>query len=135
MLWRSLAVAAGGGVGSLLRYLVSGWVQRVRWPSAWGGFGASFPWGTLAVNLTGCLTIGLVAGLFQRRAPLHPAAASFLLIGLLGGYTTFSTFSLETLRLLDEGSFGLALANGLGSPLLGVLGAWLGDLVARGMGV
>lgn len=125
-----LAIAAGGAMGAVLRYGVGGWVQdtRLAEPGRW--FGAALPWGTLVVNLSGCLLIGLLAGLMQRRLLVHPDLRALVLIGLLGGYTTFSTFALETLRLVQEGSLGAALANGLGSPLLGLVGVWLGDMLA-----
>jgi fluoride exporter len=127
---RLLAIAAGGAAGALLRYAVAGWVETSR--LAYGRpAGVSFPWGTVAVNLSGCLLIGLFAGLFHRRLLEHPDLRAFVFIGVLGAYTTFSTFALETLTLLEEGSPGLAFANGFGSPALGVLGVWLGSLLAH----
>ncbi len=121
-----LWIALGGALGSVLRYALSGWVQGGRWGDLWG-----FPWGTLFVNLTGCLVLGFLAGLFQERFLVGPELRAMILIGLLGGYTTFSTFGVETFNLIKEGSFHLALLNGLGSPVLGILGAWLGDLLAH----
>ncbi|MCZ7651940.1 MAG: CrcB family protein [Thermoanaerobaculia bacterium] len=93
---------------------------------------AGLPLGTLAVNLSGCLAIGLLAGLFEQRLA-SPGLRLFLLVGVLGGFTTFSTFGLETQRLLEEGSLALAAANAglsLGGGLLGVLlglalGRWI----------
>ena len=127
---RVLAIAGGGALGALLRYGVATWIQTSR--IAYGRpAGASFPWGTVGVNLSGCLLIGLLAGLFQRRLLDHPDLRAFVFIGVLGAYTTFSTFALETLTLLEEGSLGLAFVNGLGSPALGVVGVWLGSLLAR----
>lgn len=126
---RLAAIALGGALGALLRYgvtiLVHGRLASGRL------FGASFPWGTVAVNLSGCLAIGVVAGLFQRRLFESPQLGAFLLIGVLGSYTTFSTFAFETLGLFRQGSPGLALLNGLGSPMLGLLGVWLGDSLSR----
>jgi CrcB protein len=120
---RWLLIALGGAAGSLMRYLVSGWVQR--------GFGPAFPWGTFVVNLTGCFAMGLLAGLFQHRFLAGSEIRLLLLVGLLGGYTTFSTFTLETLRLVQDGSLAAAAMNGMGSPLLALAGTWLGDLLAR----
>lgn len=126
-----LWVAAGGAIGAALRYLVGGWVQTARWVEEQVGGGALFPWGTLVVNLSGCLAIGLLAGLFQERLLVSPGLRVFVLMGILGGYTTFSSFGLETHRLLVEGSWLLAAGNAFGSVLGGLAGVWLGDLAAR----
>jgi CrcB protein len=128
---RILAVALGGALGAVLRYLVSGWVERSSFFAGGRNLGGLFPWGTLVVNLSGCLALGLLAGLFQRKFLLAPDLRALLFLGLLGSYTTFSTFSLETLRLMEDGSWTLALLNGLGSPLLGLAGAWVGTVLAR----
>lgn len=132
MTGRLIWVAAGGALGSALRYLLGGWVQTARWVDRLTGGWPVFPWGTLAVNLSGCLAIGLLAGLFEQRLA-SPGLRLFLLVGVLGGFTTFSTFGLETQRLLEEGSLALAAANAglsLGGGLLGVLlglalGRWI----------
>lgn len=122
-----LAIASGGAAGAVLRYQVAGWVQAwaLRTRPDW-----QFPWGTFAVNLSGCLLLGLLAGLFADRLTVHPDVRSLLLIGLLGSYTTFSTFSLEALYLLQAQRFTAAAIYGLGSPLLGLLGAWCGQRLA-----
>jgi len=125
------AIALGGACGSVARYLVSGWVQRARPLSALGGWGPALPWGTFAVNLTGCFAMGILAGLLQERFVVSPGARSLVLIGVLGGYTTFSAFAVETLRLAQEGSYLPAAANALGSVTLCLLGVWAGDLVSR----
>lgn len=84
------ALAAAGAAGTLARYGLSGWVQRlVR---------ETFPWGTLAVNLAGCLAIGVVMGLVRERQLLSPEARTVLVVGFLGGFTTFSAFGYETLE-------------------------------------
>ncbi len=124
-----LCVAGGGALGATLRYLVGGWVQR------WSGgklYGVVFPWGTITVNLLGCLVIGLLVGLFETRGQLtSPSARLFLLTGLLGGFTTFSSFSLESLQLFQQEVPALAILNAVGSVVLGLAGVWLGDWLGR----
>jgi fluoride exporter len=116
-----LAVLAGGMIGAPARYLVDRAIQARR--------DTVFPWGTLAVNLAGSLVIGFLLGA-QRHLALPPAAFALLGTGLCGGLTTFSTFSYETLRLLEDGSVSEAGLNIIGSLALGVLLAWLGYLFA-----
>ena len=108
-------VALGGATGSVLRF----WLGRVLGPKA----GAPF-WGTLFVNVTGCFLIGLLGNL-RENGP-GEFDRYFLMVGVLGGYTTFSTFSLQTLELLQKGSAPLALANIALSLVLCLLGVWLG---------
>ena len=100
-LWHPLIVGCGGFFGAMLRYGLSGVVQRLV-PFA------SFPFGTLSVNVAGSLLIGVVAGLVEFRQVLGPDARLFLMIGLLGGFTTFSSFAYETLALGQEGLEGLS---------------------------
>ena len=114
-----LLVGSGGFVGSALRYAVSGWVQRLD-PAG------SFPYGTLAVNALGCLVIGLLGGLADARSALGPEARLLVMIGLLGGFTTFSTFGYETLGLLRAGSFLAAGTNVAASLVLCLVAVWLG---------
>jgi CrcB protein len=121
-------VAFGGAGGSVLRYLVSGVAQRAFAPA--GGALASFPAGTLVVNVTGSLLIGLLAGLAESRALLGPDARLLLVTGLLGGYTTFSAFSLETLVLLRAGQTTTAVLTVGLQVVLGVTAAWAGYAVA-----
>jgi fluoride exporter len=116
-----LLVAAGGGVGSVARYLVTGWVQsHVR---------SGFPWGTYVVNATGSLAIGVVLGLADG-AGLAGQTNLFLATGLLGGYTTFSAFSFENLRVLQFSTPGWFLFNAAGQVVIGLAlaaaGYWLG---------
>jgi CrcB protein len=125
------AIAFGGACGSVARYVVSGWVQRARPLAALGSWGPALPWGTFVVNVTGCFVMGILAGLFQERFVVQPEARALVLVGVLGGYTTFSSFALETLRLAQEGSFLPAAANALGSLTLCLAGVWAGDLVSR----
>ena len=126
---RLVAVVLGGALGSGARYLLQGWVQQRA--SAHSGWVAIFPVGTLAVNLTGCFAIGVLATLFQERLLVSPEARTFVLLGLLGGFTTFSSFGFETLALARGGSFLLALGNVLASVVLGLAGVWLGTALAR----
>lgn len=122
---RWLLVLAGGALGSAGRYAVALWVA--------GRFGAGFPWGTLAVNVTGSFLIGLLATLADERGAIAPEARVFLVVGVLGGFTTFSSFSLETLRLVDHGDTARALLNVAGSLFFAFAAAALGIAVARGL--
>ncbi|MBF0171403.1 MAG: CrcB family protein, partial [Nitrospinae bacterium] len=88
---------------------------------------------TLAVNLVGCFLIGLVMELTETRFLIAPPVKIFLTVGFLGGFTTFSTFSFETLALLREGESGLALLNAAGSLALGLVGVWGGMVAGRGI--
>jgi CrcB protein len=108
----------------VLRYLVSGAAQRALVPAA--GTFASFPAGTLVVNVTGSLLIGLVAGLAESRALIGPDVRLLLVTGVLGGYTTFSAFSLETLLLLRSGQTATALTTVCLQLVLGLAAAWAG---------
>jgi CrcB protein len=119
----TLAVFIGGGLGSLLRYWLSGLVHR------WAG--AGFPYGTLAVNVLGSFTIGLLMTLAMERIELPPTLRVFLTVGVLGGFTTFSTFSYEAIALFNEGSIGW-MSIYVASTLLGCLiAAWLGLAIAK----
>lgn len=113
-----LLIAIGGAIGSVGRYLVSALVLRATTPS--------FPYGTFLVNVLGSLAFGVIAGLAHHRVPLSTDARAFLLVGVLGGFTTFSTFAFDGLVLLRDGQSGLALINLLGQVVLGVAAAWLG---------
>ncbi len=126
-----VAAALGGGLGSAARYLLQGWVQRQS--AARSGWAPLFPWGTLAVNLLGCLLVGFLAGLLQERLLVAPAARTFVLIGLLGGFTTFSTFGLETVALARDGNLALALANVAVSVVAGLAAVVLGAGAARAL--
>lgn len=119
-----LLVGLGGFLGSVSRYLVAGWTHRL-WPLT------TFPVGTLAVNVLGCWLIGLLAGLAEVRQLLGTDARLFLLIGVLGGFTTFSTFAYETLALTRDAEFFRPFANVLLQVVLGLGAAWLGYALAR----
>lgn len=120
-----VAVALGGAVGASARYLVSGLVYT--------RFGVGFPYGTLAVNVVGCFLIGIVMEMGEGRYLIPPGVRLFLTVGLLGGFTTFSTFSYETLGLMRDGQFGPAAINAVGSVALGLVAAWGGMVVGRGV--
>jgi len=119
-----LLVGCGGFVGSALRFGLGGWLQRL---SPGGGF----PVGTLGVNILGCLGIGLLAGLADYRQLLEPGQRLFLMVGLLGGFTTYSTFALETILLGGEGALWRALANTLLHVVLGFAAAYAGYVGTR----
>jgi CrcB protein len=99
-----LMVGLGGFAGSICRYLVSGWLQQLSGSSL-------FPYGTLCVNVLGCLLIGLLGGWADNAELFRPAARAFLLLGLLGGFTTFSTFGYETMALVRDRQLLAASAN------------------------
>jgi CrcB protein len=119
-----LLAGLGGFIGSAGRYLVGGWIHRA-WPFA------TLPFGTLAVNVCGCFLIGLLAGLVEVRQLFGPDLRVFLLIGLLGGFTTFSSFAYETLALLRDADLGRALANVGAQVVFGLGAAWVGYALVR----
>jgi CrcB protein len=115
-----LAVAAGGALGSVARYLVGIGSGKL--------FGTSFPWGTLIINVTGSFLIGALAGLFAIKWDFPQTARLFLTVGICGGYTTFSTFSLDAWYLLERGENAASLAYMVASVVLSV-GALVGALL------
>lgn len=115
----ALVVGLGGFLGSAGRFLVAGWLHRLR-PET------TFPVGTLGVNVLGSLLIGVMAGLLEIRQLLSPDARLFLMLGLLGGFTTFSSFAYETLELVRNGDLARAGLNVLAQLLLGLGAAWAG---------
>ncbi|MDJ0926297.1 MAG: fluoride efflux transporter CrcB [Gammaproteobacteria bacterium] len=119
-----LLVGAGGFVGSILRFVIGGWAQRLS-PS--GGF----PIGTLTVNLLGCLLIGVLGGLADYRQVLEPGQRLLLMVGLLGGFTTYSTFAYESLQLGQDGELLKVLANIVLHVVLGLVAAYAGYVAAR----
>ena len=116
-----MTVGLSGFFGAGLRFAIGTWIHRA-WPVA------AFPWGTLAVNVLGCLLIGFIAG---WRQPLEPGLRLFLMVGLLGGFTTFSAFALETLSLTHQDQHALAFANVAVKLLLGLGAAWAGFELGR----
>lgn len=115
-----LWIALGGALGSVARFACAEWIV-MRWPGA-------FPWGTLFVNVLGSLVIGTIAALGESNAPVQMPlmARQFIMIGILGGFTTFSSFSLQTVMLMRNGAWLMAGLNAVSSVLLCVLAAWAG---------
>ena len=124
---RIVLVGVGSLVGGVLRYGLSTWVHRVL-DNPW------FPYGTLAVNVLGCLVIGFLAGLAETRMAFTSEARLFLFVGILGGFTTFSSFALETFSLArDTQNVGALMNIGL-QLILGLLAVWIGNVLAHAMG-
>jgi CrcB protein len=118
-----MAIAAGGALGSVLRYGLSTWVHTLA--------GRGFPYGTLAVNVLGCLAMGFLFVLLVERMGASAVWRAGLLIGVLGGFTTFSTFSIETFNLIEQGAMAKATGNMLASLVLCIGATWLGVILAR----
>ena len=116
-------VALGGALGSVLRYAVAGWVQPAWWPG--------FPFGIFVVNITGGLAMGLITELAALKLNLTPELRAFLTTGILGGYTTFSTFSLDSALLMERGAYAQAGAYVIGSVVLSILALFFGLWVVR----
>ena len=116
-------IGLGGFIGAVLRYLISSLAQTASGSIV-------FPYGTLCVNLTGCFVIGIFSFIVETRGMLSMEARIFLLIGLLGSFTTFSTFGIETFNLLREGRPILAGANAAAHLIIGLLCVWVGRLTA-----
>lgn len=118
-----LVIGVGGFAGAISRYAVAIWIGE-RW-------GRSFPLGTMAVNVSGCFLIGLLMTLLLERYMVDPAWRSFLVVGFLGAYTTFSTFEYETGGLLKDGELLYAMGNLILSVALGFTALKLGEILAR----
>lgn len=119
----AIAVAVCGAMGCLTRYYLSGWV--------YGILGRGFPYGTFVVNILGAFIIGLLMEFGLRSALIPPNLRVGLTVGFLGGLTTFSTFSYETFRLLEDGEFLIASMNVVVSVMVCLLFTWVGIIVAR----
>ncbi len=118
MITQLLIIAAGGAVGATLRFLVSNGVYAMA--------GRDFPYGTLTVNVLGSLLMGILYVLLVERVAFAVEWRAFLMIGVLGAFTTFSTFSIETMLLIESGEPMRALINMLGSVVLCVMATWAG---------
>lgn len=118
-----IVIGLGGGLGAILRYLLSGWVQT--WSKSIG-----FPYGTLAVNLIGCLLIGLLSGLVESRGLFSPEVRLFVIVGLLGGFTTFSALGNETFNLILSREGLLAFLNLAVHIIFGLGMVWAGRILA-----
>ena len=127
MMANALWIFIGGGLGSLARWWASGFIAQ--------RFGETFPWGTLLVNVSGSFVIGLFATLTGPDGRwLAPASfRQFFMLGICGGYTTFSSFSLQTLNLAEDGQWFKAGANAVLSLVLCLVGVWLGHILALNM--
>ena len=118
-----LLIAIGGALGSVARYLLSSLVLRVT--------GSLLPLGTFAVNLVGCVVFGAIAGAAAQRFILTPPARAFLLIGVLGGFTTFSSYAYESVLLLRDGQFAAAAFNIVGQVVAGLGGMWAAYVITN----
>jgi CrcB protein len=118
-----LIAGIGGFIGSACRFWFSSVTYRI--------LGQDFPYGTLFVNVLGCLLIGLLMTVFEDRFLVSPNLRIFLTVGILGGFTTFSTFSFETVSLLKEGSFLIAGANILSSLMICLAATWFGSAIGK----
>ncbi|HEV8479945.1 MAG TPA: fluoride efflux transporter CrcB [Candidatus Eisenbacteria bacterium] len=113
-----IALAACGAAGTLCRYALGGWMARAT--------GGTFPWETCVINLSGCLVIGAIAAAVDRGAAIPPATRIAIMVGFLGGYTTFSSFGLESFRLLADAQWARALAYVALSNVGGLACVWAG---------
>jgi CrcB protein len=120
---QTLAIAIGGAAGALLRFWMSSTVHTV--------VDSDFPYGTLAVNVLGSLLMGLLYVLFLERMTVGPEVRAAILIGLLGAFTTFSTFSMETLNLLEQADYMKAGMNVLVSVVACMMAVWMGVVIGR----
>jgi len=118
-----LAISLGGIIGANSRYLIADWAAQ--------RFGAGFPYGTFIINISGSFLLGFFMAFLQDRAFIHPNYRLFFATGFCGAYTTFSTFTYESLRLWQDGSFLLAITNLLGSLAVGMFGVLLGFVFGR----
>lgn len=115
---KALLVFLGGGIGATARYGLQGAVYRLT--------GAAFPYGTLAVNVLGAFIIGFLMTFFEERFIVNPSLRVFLTIGILGGFTTFSSFSYETIVMLRDGSYWLGIINVVSNVAICLAATWLG---------
>jgi fluoride exporter len=120
---RLLLIGLAGLLGTLARYALSGFIGR--------RFGETFPTGTLVVNIVGCFLAGFLFYLMQERFLVNDIVRTAIMIGFLGGFTTFSSFGLQTFTLLRDGEMGLATMNVLVSNVAGLLTVWAGYSLAR----
>jgi CrcB protein len=123
MIRQLAAVAIGGAAGAVLRWLVASGVQKMA--------GGAFPWGTFAVNALGSFLLGFLFVWLIERSTASELVRLAITVGFLGAFTTFSTYSLESVRLLQEGAFSLAFGNIIGQVMLCLLLTWLGIQLAR----
>jgi len=122
-LLKYLLIGTGGFLGSVLRYWTS--------VNAYKIFGEKFPYGTFVVNVLGCLLIGFISEISENRFLISPEIRIFLMIGFLGGYTTFSTFGYETFMLVQDKDYVTAVANIFLSVIVCLASVWIGTLIAK----
>jgi CrcB protein len=115
-------VLVGAGLGGLARYVAGTWIMT--------RYGGRFPMGTLIINVTGSFLIGVLMTLFTERWQPHPNWRLFLVVGILGGYTTFSSFEYETFQAVRDGARWMGMLYVAGSVLLGYIGVWLGTILS-----
>lgn len=120
-----LLIGLGGFIGANLRYLVQGWFAQL--------WGSTFPFGTLVANVTGSFLLALFLALITERVVVAPGWRLFFAVGVMGGYTTFSSFSVETLSFLEQGFWGLGLVNLIANVGLALTAAALGFWLARAL--
>jgi fluoride exporter len=123
MLNRYLLVLVGGGAGALARYVAATAIMA--------RFGGKFPLGTLVINVTGSFLIGFLMTMLTARLDIDPRWRLFLVVGFLGGYTTFSSFEWETYSAVREGDLWAGMINVVASVMLGYVAVWLGSMLAR----
>ena len=116
-------VAIGGAIGSVSRFVLSTAILRLS--------GSLFPIGTFAVNLAGCIAFGAIVGAAEQRVVLTPNARAFLLVGVLGGFTTFSSYAFESFALMQDGQYAAAALNLIGQVVAGLLGFWVAYVIAH----
>lgn len=119
----TLVVALGGAFGAASRYVLAGAVHRI--------LPATFPYGTFFVNITGCFLFGVIAGIADERSAIGPDARRFLLVGVIGGFTTFSSYTYESFALVRDGQLVSAFANTAGQVVVGFATLWAGYVLAR----
>ena len=122
---KTILIGLAGLVGTLFRYWLSGYVAQ--------RYGETFPWGTMAVNLVGCFLAGAIFYLTEERFLVSPTVRTIVLMGFLGGFTTFSSFGLQTFTLLRDGEFGLATLNVVTANVLGLLMVWTGYVAVKAL--
>ncbi len=120
---RAIWVGVAGFFGAMSRYWLDGWVSRLT--------GGGFPWGTFVVNVTGCFLVGVLTTVLTERLLPHPSVRIAVTVGFVGAYTTFSTFAYESLRQMQDGAVGMAVANVMASVVVGIAAAWIGVVVGR----
>ncbi len=121
--WNTVLVFLGGGIGATARYGLQGLIYRFA--------RSTFPYGTLAVNVSGCFIIGFLMVALEERFLINPSIRMFLTIGILGGFTTFTSFSYETVALLRDGELFMGLMNVLASVLLCLAGTGVGVILGK----